>query len=93
MEIKLLSIIVPAYNQEKTIIKDLKRIQDVLDKLRYPTELVCVVDGNLDKTFDKALAFSKKYSNVKVIGYEHNKGKGYAVRFGMAASSGDVVAI
>lgn len=92
MEISLISIIVPAYRQEATIVKDLKRIKEVLDKLRYPTELICVVDGKVqDHTFQKALEFSKKYDNVKVIGYDTNKGKGYAVRFGMAASKGDVI--
>lgn len=89
--IKLISIIVPCYRQEKTIVKDLKRIKGVLDKLRYPTELICVVDGKIDQTFEKASKFAKKYSNVKTIGYETNKGKGYAVRFGMGQSHGDVI--
>lgn len=91
MEIKLISIIVPAFMQEQTIAKDLDKIKKVLDKLRYPTEIICVVDGKLDKTFEKAAQFAKKHSNVKVIGYDKNKGKGYAVRFGMAESRGDVV--
>lgn len=91
MPINLLSVIVPAYKQEKTIARDLARIKSVLGGLRYPTELLCVVDGKVDQTFDKALKFSKKYQNVKVIGYDTNKGKGYTVRFGMAESSGDVV--
>lgn len=91
MEIRLISVIVPAFKQEKTIARDLKRIKKVLDKLRYPAELICVVDGKIDKTFTKALRFSKNHQNIKVIGYETNKGKGYAVRFGMAASRGDVV--
>lgn len=90
-EIKLVSVIVPAHKQEGTIVKDLKRIKQVLDKLRYDTELICVVDGKIDKTFKKASAFAKKNDNVKVIGYETNKGKGYAVRFGMAESKGEVV--
>lgn len=90
-EINLISIIVPAFNQEKTIVKDLKRIKGVLDKLRYDTELICVVDGKMDGTFERASQFAKKHQNVKVIGYQHNKGKGYAVRFGMAASKGDVI--
>jgi len=84
-------LIVPAYKQQQTIAHDLKRIKGVLDKLRYPTELICVVDGKVDNTFENAQKFSLKYPNVKVIGYEHNKGKGYAVRFGMAESKGDIV--
>lgn len=89
--INLVSVIVPAYRQEKTIVRDLNKILKVLDKLRYPTELICVVDGKDDRTFSRALRFAKKYSNVRVVGYDTNKGKGYAVRFGMAESKGEVV--
>ncbi|MBI2196455.1 glycosyltransferase [Candidatus Daviesbacteria bacterium] len=91
MEANLVSVIVPAYKQEKTIARDLRRMKEVLDKLRYPTELICVVDGNVDATFRKASVFANKNPNVRVIGYDHNKGKGYAIRFGMAASKGDIV--
>ncbi len=90
--IKLISVIVPAFKQERTIIHDLKTIKDVLDKLRYPTELICVVDGRIDETFDRAKKFAEKNSNTHVIGYDTNKGKGYAVRFGMAESKGDIIA-
>jgi len=90
--IKLISVIIPAYRQENTIVRDLKKIKNVLDQLRYPTELICVIDGKIDSTFDRAKKFAEKYSNVKVIGYDTNKGKGYAVRFGMAESRGDIVA-
>lgn len=91
-EINLISVIVPCYKQEQTIAKDLKRIKEVLDKLRYPTELICVVDGKVDKTFERASGFAEKYENVKVIGYETNRGKGYAIRFGMAESKGELIA-
>ena len=87
-----MSVIVPAYRQEKTIVRDLTKIKEILDKLKFPTELICVVDGNADKTLEKALRFAKKFNKVKVIGYDTNKGKGYAVRFGMAESKGDIVA-
>ncbi len=92
METKLLSVIVPAYKQEKTIVNDLNKIKKVIDELRYPSELICVIDGKVDRTFEKASYFAKRNSNVKVIGYETNKGKGYAVRFGMAASNGQIIA-
>lgn len=91
MKIGLISIIVPAFKQEKTIVRDLKRIKQVLDKLRYPSEVICVVDGNIGKTFKKAKKFAKEYPNFKVVGYETNKGKGFAIRFGMAESSGDII--
>lgn len=91
-KIRLISVIVPCYKQEKTIVRDLKRIKGVLDKLRYPAELICVVDGKIDRTFEKAFRFAKQNKNVKTIGYETNRGKGYAIRFGMAESRGDIVA-
>ncbi len=85
-------MIVPAYNQEKTIQADLKKIKSVLDQLRYPSELICVSDGSTDRTLSAIQSFAKDKKNIKAIGYETNKGKGYAVRFGMAESRGDIVA-
>lgn len=89
--VRLISVIVPAFKQEKTIVRDLKKIKNVLNQLRYPTELICVIDGKIDDTFNKASRFAKNFSNVKVIGYDTNKGKGYAIRFGMAESRGGIV--
>ena len=91
-KVKLISVIVPIFKQEDTIVDDLTRTKDVLDKLRYPVELICVVDGKVDKTFERVSEFAKTHPNIKVIGYETNKGKGYAVRFGMAESKGDIIA-
>lgn len=90
-EISLVSVIVPVYKKEKTVVKDLKKVYEVLQKLRYPAELICVIDGKVDKSFKRASNFAKKYSNIIVTGYEVNKGKGYAIRFGMGQSKGDIV--
>lgn len=92
MQPKLISIIVPAYNQEKTIVRDLIRIKGVIDQLRYPTELICVNDGSTDHTRQEANKFAKNKENVRAVGYETNRGKGYAVRYGMAESKGDIIA-
>lgn len=91
-KIRLISVIIPSYGQEQTIVKDLQRIKEVLDKLRYPTELICVVDGKVDSTFERASNFARLHNNIKVVGYDTNKGKGYAIRFGMAESHGDIIA-
>lgn len=88
-----LSVIVPAFHQEKTIAQDLRRIKKVLDKLRYTSELICVVDGTSgDDTFRKALELADTESGIKVVGYSSNKGKGNAVRYGMAKSKGQIIA-
>jgi len=89
---KLLSVIVPAYKQEKTIKKDLENIDATLKEGlsgEYDYEVICVVDGILDATDREA--GKVKSSKVKVFSYENNMGKGYAVRFGMNHASGDLI--
>lgn len=88
---KLLSVIVPAYRQARTIKSDLENIQKTLDKglKGYDYEIICVVDGKLDTTRENARKF--KHPKVKVFGYKYNKGKGYAVRYGMVRSKGDLI--
>lgn len=86
---QLLSLVVPAYKQEKTIAKNIKLISKVLSNLSYDYELIVVVDGNLDDTFKNASKL--KSSKVKILGYEKNRGKGYAVKFGALKAKGDMI--
>lgn len=85
-----LSVVVPAYLQETTIKRNLKDIASYLKGRGYLFEVICVVDGSPDTTLEKAKAVNDP--NVRVFGYEHNKGKGYALRYGMARSRGKVIA-
>jgi glycosyltransferase involved in cell wall biosynthesis len=88
----LLSVIVPVYNCP-TIKKDLKLIDHYLKELGRPYEIICVVDGSShphDTT--KVKARSTKSKNIKVYTYSPNKGKGYALRFGMARARGGLIA-
>ena len=87
---KLVSIIIPAFKQEKTILKDLKRIEKSLKSIRYPYEIIVVIDGAIDQTYRKI----KKLANpqLKVYLLKKNLGKGYAVRFGMTKAKGDYIA-
>ncbi len=87
---KTVSVIIPAYKQEKTILKDIKNIDDVMSETRFNYEILVVVDGYfLDKTFENASKIKRK--NVKVLGYKNNKGKGFAIRYGMARAKGDYI--
>jgi len=89
----LLSVIVPAYKAEKTIEKSLLRVKEVLDQIRYPYEVICVIDGRVDKSFEKAKRIALKFpKKIQVTGYKRNMGKGHAVRYGMAKAKGDIVA-
>lgn len=85
-----LSVIVPAYRQAKTIVKDIKRIEKVLNFIRHPFEIIVVVDGRGDGTYRNAKKIRSK--KVTVLGYKKNQGKGYAVRYGMKRAKGDYVA-
>lgn len=89
-KIKLFSIIVPAYKQEKTIAKDLQRIKAVVDQLRYNYEIIVVVDGFLDRTYENAKKIASP--KIKIFGYENNHGKGNAIRYGIAKAKGDIIA-
>jgi glycosyltransferase involved in cell wall biosynthesis len=85
-----LSVIVPAYLQVKTIVRDIKRIEKVLSQIRYPYEIIIVVDGYGDGTY-RAI---KRYKSeiIRPFVYMKNQGKGYAVRLGMSHARGDYIA-
>jgi len=88
---QLLSVIVPAYRQEKTIKRDLLNIINTLENGLHNIdfEIICVVDGKLDNTFNEAEKVKSKH--LKVYEYKENQGKGYAVRFGMSKAKGDLI--
>lgn len=87
-----LSVIVPAYRQERTIKIDLTNIDKTLQEglsSNFDYEIICVVDGFLDKTYQNAKKITSK--KIKVIGYKENCGKGHAVRLGMKNAKGDFI--
>lgn len=88
----LLSVIVPAFNC-KTIYNDLVVLSKYLNALNTPWEVICVVDGlasTKDKTYIRAT--KAKINSTKIYFYKQNKGKGYAIRYGMARAKGGVIA-
>ncbi len=89
---KLVSVVIPAYRAQDFIKQRLLKVISVLDQIRYPYEIICVVDGRVDKTYEKALEVADRFpGKVTVMGYKNNLGKGHAVRFGMARAKGDIV--
>ncbi|HEV2339137.1 MAG TPA: glycosyltransferase [Patescibacteria group bacterium] len=85
-----ISLIVPAFCQEKTIQKDVRQIQKVMDTITKNYEVIIVVDGYIDKTVEQVKKIKSR--KIKVVGYAHNHGKGYAVRYGMAKARGNLIA-
>ena len=84
-----LSLIIPVYKQEKTIVKNLREIKAVLDKIRYDYEIIAKVDGIIDNSLKKIKQAA--IPKVKAYGYIKNQGKAYAIRLGMRRAKGDYI--
>lgn len=83
-----LSIVIPAYKEEKRIHKILDAIEKYQAKKDFAIETVVVNDGSPDKTAEVAESYSKKISNLHVIDRKKNLGKGATVREGVMAAKG-----
>jgi glycosyltransferase involved in cell wall biosynthesis len=86
---KLLSVIVPVYNERNTVGEIIRRMRRV--ELPIDREIIVVDDGSSDGT-DKILA-ALEDSTIRVASHEINRGKGAAVRTGISLARGDVVLI
>jgi len=83
-----LSVIIPAYNEEKRLPKTLKDIEKYLKAQSYSWEIVVVSDGSKDNTAQVVRDLSSKIQNLRVIDNKENHGKGYVVRQGMMEAKG-----
>ncbi len=83
----LLSIIIPAYNEERRIAPALERIADFLDDQDFTAEVIVVDNGSDDRTSEVARSFRDRLAALQVI-REPRRGKGLAVRVGMLAAAG-----
>ena len=87
-----LTIVVPAYNEATRLGKTIVTILSYLNQNSPSSELIVVDDGSKDDTSvvaERAIA-SAGAINARVIRYEPNRGKGFAVRTGLLAASGDI---
>ena len=81
MKEKKVSIIIPAYNEEKNITSTLSHLN-----LKWVKEIIVVDDGSDDKTYDLAKNF-----NISLYRFSKNKGKGEAVTFAVKKAEGDII--
>ena len=84
-----LSVVIPAYNEEKRLSRTLSEIDKYLKNQPYDYEILVVNDGSKDGTVDTANNLASRIKNLRVTGYNRNQGKGFAVRFGMMEARGD----
>ncbi len=86
-----LSIIIPVFNEEKTIKEVIDKLLKV--KLPYQKEIIVVDDGSTDATASEIKNLKFKIKNLKVVNHKINQGKGAAVRTGIDAATGDYILI
>jgi len=84
-----LSIIIPAYKEEKCIYDTIDEILKAHDILDYEYEVIVVVDGSPDRTAEEAKRHNSK--NVRVFEYSQNHGKGYALKYGTQKARGEII--
>jgi dolichyl-phosphate beta-glucosyltransferase len=89
--IPFLSVIVPAYNEEKRIGDSLTFLLAYLQKQTYTWEMIVVDDGSRDKTVQVIESRIQGIDHARLIACQPNRGKGFAVRQGMLVSTGERV--
>lgn len=90
MKVKIVSIVIPAYNEEKNIEKTVRDLLNSLGRrMSYDFELIVVCDGCSDNTAREAR--KNKSRKLRVLAYPRNHGKGYALKYGVQHARGEVV--
>lgn len=85
----ILSIVIPAYNEEKTIVELLKKVKQVKLPHNIKKDIIVVSDGSRDRT----VSLARSVSGVRVFDKQPNQGKGAAVREGIKKATGDIIII
>ena len=86
-----LSVVIPAYKEEKRLLKSLSAIKKYQMSHDFAIETIVVVDGSPDQTGETARKYQPELKNLKVIDRKENKGKGYTVKEGMLLAKGKYV--
>ncbi|WP_432797676.1 glycosyltransferase family 2 protein [Poriferisphaera sp. WC338] len=84
-----LSVVIPVYNEEKTI----ENIVDQVQAVDIDKEIILVDDCSSDDSRDKLKELEAKHGNIRIAFHEHNQGKGAALRTGFQEAKGELVII
>ena len=89
----LVSVIVPAYNEEEVIDESYARLKETMDLSKENYELIFINDGSRDRTLSMLFDIAKKDEKVKILSFSRNFGHQCAVTAGMAHAAGDAAVI
>ena len=92
---KILSIVIPAYNEERSIIQILDRVSSVVLLAGMTKEILIINDYSTDQTEALILQYQKEHPelNIRYFRQDYNQGKGAALHAGIKAASGDFLII
>ncbi|MDP3792694.1 MAG: glycosyltransferase family 2 protein [bacterium] len=85
-----LSVVIPAYNEDKRIGETIKSIDEYLRRQNYEYEIIVVNDGSNDGTVRLVRDLEPEIKGLRLIDNKENHGKGYVVKQGMLESKGDL---
>ncbi|MCK5682591.1 glycosyltransferase family 2 protein [bacterium] len=88
-----LSILIPAYNEEESIVNTIDKIESVLDTVKIDHEILIVNDNSTDNTESVLKELCNKYSSLSYVTNPGPNGFGYAIKYGLDRFTGDCVAI
>lgn len=87
-DLGIISIVVPAYNEESAISETIHHIRTVMSETAHDYEIIIVDDGSTDQTPDRA-----RHTGARVVHHDANRGYGASLKTGIAAASGDWIVI
>ncbi len=90
---KLLSLVIPAFNEEEAMVQSFERTYMAMRSIGYPFEIIYIDDGSRDKTWEILSRLAKEHAEVKALRLSRNFGHQLAVTAGMDEAEGDAVII
>ena len=90
---KLLSLVVPAFNEEEAMEQSFERTYRAMSSIGYPFEIIYIDDGSRDRTWEIISRLAQEHEEVKALRFSRNFGHQLAVTAGMDEAKGDAVII
>ena len=86
-----ISVVIPAYNEEKNVSPLYEKLKEVLDQLKKDYEIIFIDDGSTDKTFNELKTLHGSDNNVKIIKFRRNFGQTAALDAGFKEAQGSII--